>query len=168
MQVQEHLYNEVANALDTSPDKGWADKAVLPRLVFLNSAIRETMRLNPVSVVTLERKILPREGVTLPSGQHLPRGTWLGVPVVGVHSDENIYPDAATYQPFRFCNRKPGEESPENDTAAAQVTSTGVVNVTDTFLPFGAGKFAWYVAPCSQVPFSDGLSESVLTDIAII
>lgn len=106
------------------------------------------MRLNPVSVVTLERKVLPREGVTLPSGQHLPAGTWLGVPVVGVHSDESIYPDAASYKPFRFCSRKPDGKPEDGNAAAAnttQMTSTGLVNATDTFLPFGAGKFAWYV-----------------------
>jgi cytochrome P450 len=144
MKVQKHLYNEIANALDTSTGKGWADQTLLPRLVFLNSAIRESLRCNPASIVNLQRKVVPKEGVTLPSGQHLPKGTWLGVPVVGIHSDENIYPNAAKYEPFRFCNRKPGEEPDEKD-AAVPVTSTGVVNVTDTFLPFGAGKFAWYV-----------------------
>ncbi|KAB5570732.1 cytochrome P450 [Coniochaeta sp. 2T2.1] len=137
MGLQDMLYNEISNALDPTPGKGWADTTLLNRLVLLNSAIRETMRLNPVSVVTLERKINPKEGVTLPSGQHLPHGTWIGVPVVGVHSDENLYPNAASYEPFRFCNRKPGESE-----GAGQMTSTGVVNVTDTFLPFGAGKFA--------------------------
>ena len=144
MKVQEHLYNEIANNLDTSPGKGWTDQTLLPRLVFLNSAIRESLRCNPNSSVVLEQKVLPKEGVTLPSGQHLPKGTWLGVPIVGVHSDENIYPNAANYEPFRFCNRKPGEEPDEKD-AAIPVTSTGVVNVSDTFLSFGAGKFAWYV-----------------------
>ena len=138
MGLQDTLYNEISNALDPTPGKGWADTTLLNRLVLLNSAIRETMRLNPVSVVTLERKINPKEGVTLPSGQHLPQGTWIGVPVVGVHSDENLYPNAASYEPFRFCNRKPGENE-----GAGQMTSTGVVNVTDTFLPFGAGKYAW-------------------------
>lgn len=144
MKVQEHLYNEIAKALDTSPGRGWADQGLTPRLVFLNSAIRETMRCNSISVVNVERKVLSKQGITLPSGQHLPKGTWLGVPAVGVHSDQNLYPNAATYEPFRFCNRKPGKEPDEKD-AAIPVTSTAVVNVTDTFLGFGAGKYAWYV-----------------------
>ena len=144
MKVQEHLHNEIVNALDTSPGKGWADQTLLPRLVFLNSAIRETLRCNPSSVVNIQRKVLAKQGVTLPSGQHLPKGTWLGVPVVGIHSDENIYSNVAKYDAFRFCNRKPGEEPDEKD-AAIPNSSTGVVNVTDTFLAFGAGKFAWYV-----------------------
>ncbi|OXV06042.1 hypothetical protein Egran_06192 [Elaphomyces granulatus] len=118
MKVREHLYNEIANALDTSPGKGWADQHLLP-----------------------QGKVIPKEGITLPSWQQLPKGTWLGIPVVGIHSDENIYPNAAKYEPFRFCNRKPGEELDEKD-AAIPVTSTGVVNVTDIFLPFGAGKSA--------------------------
>jgi len=141
MKVREHLYNEIVNALDTSPGKGWADQHLLPRLVFLNSAIRETLRCNPVAVVSAERKVIPKEGITLPSGQQLPKGARLGIPVVGIHSDENIYPNAAKYEPFRFCNRKPGEELDEKD-AAIPVTSTGVVNVTDIFLSFGAGKSA--------------------------
>ncbi|KAN0073881.1 Cytochrome P450 [Elaphomyces granulatus] len=141
MKVREHLYNEIVNALDTSPGKGWADQDLLPRLVFLNSAIRETLRCNPASVIAVERKVVPKEGVTLPSGQHLPKGSLLGVPVVGIHSDENIYPNAAKYEPFRFCNRKPGEEPDGRDTAIS-ITSTGDVNITDIFLSFGAGKFA--------------------------
>jgi cytochrome P450 len=144
MKVREHLYNEIVNALDTSPGKGWADQDLLPRLVFLNSAIRETLRCNPASVIAVERKVVPKEGVTLPSGQHLPKGSLLGVPVVGIHSDENIYPNAAKYEPFRFCNRKPGEE-PDGKDAAISVTSTADVNITDIFLSYGAGKFAWYV-----------------------
>jgi cytochrome P450 len=148
MKVREHLYNEIANALDTSPGKGWADQDLLPRLVFLNSAIRESLRCNPVTVVAIERKVVLKEGVTLPSGQHLPKGASAGLPVVGIHSDENTYPNAAKYEPFRFCSHKPGEE-PDEKYAATPVTSTGVVNVTDTFLSFGAGKFAWYV--CSYL-----------------
>lgn len=144
MKVQEHLYNEIANALDTSPGKSWADQTLIPRLVLLNSAARETLRCNPVSIITTERKVLPKEGVTLPSGQHLPKGTWLGVPTVGVHSDENNYLNAAKYEPFRFCSRKPGEEPDEKD-SAIPFTSTGMVNVTDSYLSFGAGKYAWYV-----------------------
>jgi cytochrome P450 len=144
MKVREHLYNEIVNALDTSPGKGWADQHLLPRLVFLNSAIRETLRYNPTTVVSAERKVVSKEGITLPSGQQLPKGARLGVPIVGIHSDENIYPNAAKYEPFRFCNRKPGEEVDEKD-AAIPVTSTGVVNVTDIYLSFGVGKSAWYV-----------------------
>ncbi|PGH19459.1 hypothetical protein AJ80_03960 [Polytolypa hystricis UAMH7299] len=141
MKVQDHLYNEIASALNSSPDKGWADQGLLPRLVLLNSAIRETMRCHPVSSINVERKVVAKGGVTLPSGYHLPKGTMLGVPAVGIHADENIYPDAAKYDPFRHCNRRPGEKLDEKDTAVP-LTSIGVVNVTDTFLPFGVGKFA--------------------------
>lgn len=62
---------------------------------------------------------------------------------MGVHSDENIYPKAAKFEPFRFCNGKAGEEPDEkNDTIP--VKSTGNINVADMFSPLGAGKFAWY------------------------
>lgn len=132
-------------------DRGWADPGLLPRLVLLNSAIRETMRCNPVSVITAERKVSAPGGVSLPSGgQHLPKGTWLGVPVVGVHSDESIYPNASTYQPFRFCSHDPNDK-PDGICGTARVTSTGIVNVTDSFLAFGAGKFAWSVYLSSQI-----------------
>lgn len=68
MKVQEGLYNGIANVLDTSPGKGWADQTLLPRLVFLESAIRESMRCGHVNVVVLEHKVLSKDGVTLPSG----------------------------------------------------------------------------------------------------
>lgn len=115
------------------------DSNLVARMPFANSAIRETLRLNPFSLVVLERVVLAKQGITLPSGQHLSKGTWLGVPTVGPQLDEAIYPNSRTYQPFRFCNRQPGEikEGP--------ITTNSISNITETFLPFGLGKWAWYV-----------------------
>jgi hypothetical protein len=45
---------------------------------------------------------MPKDGVTLPNGQHLPQGAWLGVPVPGIHNDERYYHEPEVYEPFRF------------------------------------------------------------------
>ncbi|PGH13920.1 hypothetical protein AJ79_03335 [Helicocarpus griseus UAMH5409] len=139
MNVQEHLYREIVNALDTSPDKGWGDQSLLSRLVLLHSTLRETMRVNPVALVVGQRKVVSRAGVTLPSGQHIPKGTWLGVSTTGVHTE---YPNADMYDPFRFCAHRPDEKIERKDSYAPPNTSQGIVNVTDNFLTFGLGKVA--------------------------
>lgn len=144
MNLQEALHDEVAEALHLSSGKGWADPGLLPRLVLLESAIRESFRCNPISLIVAERKVLPKGGIALPSGETIPQGTILGIPTIGIHRDENIYQNAERYDPFRFCNRRPDHASANVDDApSGPRTSSTVVNVTDSFLNFGVGKYAW-------------------------
>lgn len=144
--AQEHLYDEINAALgacDGSNVNGWGDPSLLPRLALLNSACREALRLFPLSCFVSDKKVVHKDGLTLPSGQFLARGSYLGLPILEIHLDENIYANAATYQPFRFCSRQPGEPPMASDESAGHITSNPVVNITDTFLSFGTGKDAW-------------------------
>ena len=47
--------------------------------------------------------------LVLPSGQHVPQGTWLGAASLEIHLDERFYPDAKAYKPFRFVGAERGE-----------------------------------------------------------
>ncbi|KAI6855675.1 hypothetical protein KC338_g8761 [Hortaea werneckii] len=138
--VLEVLHNEIASALESCA-QGWADPALLSRLGYLESAIRESFRCNPVSLIVAERKVLARGGIDLPSGDHLPFGTILGVPTIGVHTDDEIYKNGIQYDPFRFRKRTLGENVDGQRPAAPLVSST-VVNVSDAYLNFGTGKGA--------------------------
>jgi hypothetical protein len=46
-----------------------ADKTLLTRLHYADSAIRESMRLNPL--FSLTQKVVDKDGLTLPDGTHL-------------------------------------------------------------------------------------------------
>ncbi|KAE8350017.1 cytochrome P450 [Aspergillus coremiiformis] len=109
------------------------------------SAIRESLRLHPLSDRMLSRRVVQRPGITLPSGQFLPRGTWLAVAAVGVHRDERNYPDPDEYQPFRFVGKGAGEE---NKGVLVPATS-------ERFLAFGHGMHScpgrWFGAHVMKV-----------------
>src|SRR4051794_30571975 len=77
-----------------------ADKTLLTKLYYTESAIRESMRLNPL--FTLTHKVVNRDGLTLPDGTHLLQGCYTAIPVAEIHLDERFYPNAKEYHPFRF------------------------------------------------------------------
>ena len=60
------------------------------------------MRLNPLSARGVMHEVVDPNGVTLPDGQKIPHGAWLGVLLTGVGHDKRYYNDPDTYDPFRF------------------------------------------------------------------
>lgn len=69
---------------------------------------------------------------------NIPRGTIIALPVDQVHYDEDVYPQARTFNPFRFVvpEPRPGE------LAKGEATGKAAVTLDDAFLGFGAGKHA--------------------------
>ena len=100
----------------------------------MESTIRESLRLSPLSDRMLSRRVVQKGGITLPDGQFLPRGTWLAVAAVGVHRDEQTYEDPDEYRPFRFLSID--TETQESKTMLVPVTS-------EKFLAFGHGRHSW-------------------------
>jgi cytochrome P450 len=101
------------------------------------------------------KQVVAKDGVTLPSGQHLPCGTKVGVHGAPVHRDENIYSDAQVFKPFRFCSN--GSENMVDD-YSEKVVGEGIplVTTSSNFMAFSHGRNAWYTPPSS--PFSTFLS----------
>ncbi|CAG8918365.1 unnamed protein product [Penicillium salamii] len=113
----------------------------------MDSAIRESLRRNPILVRGLWREVVPKNGITLPDGQHLQQGAWLSVPVPGIHHDERFYPEPQAYDPFRFV---PGifldvETAKEKNADAENCKPAMLTMTSDTFLPFGHARHSWYV-----------------------
>ena len=69
------------------------------------------------------KEVMQPNGVTLPDGQKIPLGVWLGVSLTGVHQDENFYPDPHIYDPFRFSRAR---------TEIALIESNGKNRKTDS------------------------------------
>ncbi|PQE23863.1 Cytochrome P450 protein [Rutstroemia sp. NJR-2017a BBW] len=84
--------------LEAVRESGWTT-AGLFKMQLLDSAIKETQRMHPGSIVGLEREVV--RDVTLPNGVKLPRGTKIGVDS-SVMWDSNVYPDPREYDPQRY------------------------------------------------------------------
>jgi cytochrome P450 len=127
------LRSDAGNAFETEAD--WADPAALKKMRLTDSVIRESIRFSSIQIRGLLRAVVAEDGVTLPNGTHVARGTWLGVPVEAVHMDERFYDKPLEYDPFRFVRiRSGGLESQE------KVDAT---EITDRFLGWSYGRYAW-------------------------
>ncbi|KAB8259958.1 cytochrome P450 [Aspergillus pseudonomiae] len=129
---------EEATASFANRDKSQPISQSMPHM---ESTIRESLRLSPLSDRMLSRRVVQKEGITLPDGQFLPRGTWLAVAAVGVHHDEQTYEDPDEYRPFRFLSTD--DEKQESKAMMIPVTS-------EKFLAFGHGRHScpgrWFAA----------------------
>ena len=92
-------------------------------------------------------KVAHPEGISLEmSPGRIPTGTVLAVPIQPIHYDEEIYPDASKFEPFRFVkeggvgNIFDSFDGTEKTRAKAQSKSTATLD--DAFLGFGFGKHA--------------------------
>lgn len=71
-------------------------------MVHVDSAIRESMRLNGFVARGIMKTVMSPSGVTLPDGTHIPHGVKVGIQAYSVHRDEEHYANANTYDAFRF------------------------------------------------------------------
>lgn len=144
---QDHLdamRDEIARQIDTAGGPGapasavWS-KASLARMTRVDSALRESMRLNGFVARGIMKMVVAPGGVTLPDGLHVPRGTKVGIQAHSVHRDDDVYADAENYDPFRFC----AEESGPDSAPAAARQPQALVSTSPTFLAFSHGPNAW-------------------------
>ena len=144
------VYNELrseAEQVYKSCQGKWS-KAYVNQLEKIDSTLRESLRISTFKARGVERVVVAPKGVTLPDGTHLRKGTKVGVPVLPIHHDNDIYPNADEFQPLRFYHSPPGVTSQETDAqhTASQASASGhveLINSSETFLAFGHGKHAW-------------------------
>ena len=119
-------------------------KSAIGWLIKIDSALRESLRVSTFKARGVERIVVKRGGVVLPSGQYLPEGTKVGVPVLPIHRDPEIYDDAETYDAFRFCAPK---TSAKRDGMRSESPGGSrhveLINTSETFLAFGHGRHVW-------------------------
>ena len=100
LKVYDLLREEAAQASESEAD--WSDARALHKMVLADSAVRESIRTNPVSARGLMREVVPKDGLALPDGKRVARGTWVGSPVQRIHMDDRFYDRPDQYDPFRF------------------------------------------------------------------
>ncbi|RKU41205.1 hypothetical protein DL546_003250 [Coniochaeta pulveracea] len=111
-------------------DGKWS-KTALSQMVKLDSTMRESQRINGPSPIGVLRRVVAPDGITTPSGIHLPQHSVLGVNAHSIHHDTRHYgADAGEFKPFRFAEKK--------DEGARQAWAT----TSATYMAFGGGRAA--------------------------
>jgi len=113
------------------------NKRALAKMQKLDSVMRESARLNSFVTIGLSRAVVAKEGIVTPSGVKIPCGVTVNVPSYPVFQDNDIYPDAQEFKPFRFAEQRSDESVDYVKRAAKAFATTG----TD-YLAFGHGRNA--------------------------
>lgn len=114
---------------------GWS-KPAIGRMARVDSALRESLRLNGFIERGIMKMVVAPGGVTLPDGSRIPCGTKVGVSAYCVHHDEVNYPDAMRFDALRFVRDQEGE-------GAQKKRRQRLIDTSETFLGFSHGPRAW-------------------------
>ena len=142
--LQQVIRNEVYEVTSRHPGKEWT-KASLSQMTCIDSMIRESLRLNAFSARAISKKIMAPQGIDLPSGEHLPYGVLVGITATGTHYDNSVYPNADTYEPFRFSDLPNIAEADKLTGKVDRVLKkpSPMVSTSDDYLAFSHGSHAW-------------------------
>ncbi|KPM43313.1 hypothetical protein AK830_g3243 [Neonectria ditissima] len=138
-----------AELVANKPASGPWTKAHLAGLVRLDSSIRESQRLSNFAATLVERQVVAPAGLRNPTlGWTLPFGAFVTVNLEGTHHDEDLYPGARGYDPWRYSRvreaweSKTDEERAEAPEDGATARGLGMVTTSPHHLAFGHGRHA--------------------------
>ena len=130
-QVWNALEEEAKTVLSTTP----INQDVIDKLQLADAAIKEGLRLQ-TALKALTVQVMQPTGLTIKgTGVHLPQGACISVSAWGIHHDEDIYPDAYTYDAFRF-GPQTGQDTLSRDSGDEHLMTTP----SEKYLSFGFGK----------------------------
>ncbi|RDB27628.1 Ent-kaurene oxidase [Hypsizygus marmoreus] len=121
------MRDEIKEIVD---QEGWTHSG-LSKMVKLDSFIKESQRLNPLSSSMMDR--VARTPFTFSDGTYIPAGTTLQVAVQAAHLDDTNYDDPTVFDPFRFVDKT----NKVNVGRKVDMTSTHA-----DFVAFGHGRHA--------------------------
>jgi cytochrome P450 len=133
LELYQSLRSESESLLTMERD--WKTTAAFNRMTLCDGVIRESLRYHPILIKGLTKEVVDQQGLQLPDGTHLPKGSWVGVPVLGIHRDERFYPRPELYDPYRFVRMKKDLE----DQSSSELDAA---RPSDQYLGFGYGRHA--------------------------
>jgi len=141
----EGIREEAARVL--KEEGGHWTKTGLSRLVRLDSAIRESMRVSNFAQTLVERKVVAAEGIThKEEGWHVPYGRHFTLNLHGLHRDSDLYENGDGYDAFRYSRpREEFEAKSQGDKGSEEglkLKQLGMVTTGDAHLAFGHGRHA--------------------------
>lgn len=128
--------------------QGLSTKAANDALYQVDSAIRESMRLNDVMIHLLPLDVIKGPPIDLGDGREIGVGSNIRTvfPAQMIHMDGDIYSSPEEFDAFRFSRPFDTIHQSTRQQAAKRELAT---SVTTTFLPFGYGRHAcpgrWFV-----------------------
>lgn len=133
------LREEALNMFETS--NGQPKKEDLMKMIRTDSAMKETLRLHAI-FKALAREVTAPKGLTMENGLHLPKGSRVCISSHGLHNDESIYPNATTYDAFRYSRvlEQPPAAAENGTESAPKPLSQSLAATSEVYLPFGHGK----------------------------
>jgi cytochrome P450 len=139
-EILDEMDSQSKPGLNNPKSSPWG-KAALARMVHVDSALRESMRLNGFVARGIMKTVVAPGGVTLPDGSHVPYGTKVGIQAYSVHRDDAVYAEAETYDAFRFvpASRKTGDTSSSGSDSESSSSSVDF-SVRKKASPAAAGK----------------------------
>lgn len=130
--------------------EGLASGQAVDELHRVDSAIRESMRLSDVGVVTMPRDVVGNKPLDLGNGIICPPGTRLMYPTQSIHQDADFWEDPLRFNAFRFSDpfdEEAGGVKLTNEDGTMKEREK-LVDLTPSFLAWGYGKKAcpgrWY------------------------
>lgn len=135
-QLQQALRDEASAAEQVEDDSVRWRRAEVAKLARMDSVLTESLRLWGFSHGVI-KVVVAKDGVDLPTGEHIPCGAKIGVGSYGVHHDEEVYPgegDPFMFDPFRFV-----KEGADGKTAAG----LKFASTNENYLAFSHGNYAW-------------------------
>ncbi|KAI9786674.1 MAG: hypothetical protein M1839_006225 [Geoglossum umbratile] len=127
-EFQPPMRDEIESVLESHG--GWTKQA-LAKMKKVDSSLRESQRLNPVTTVTMMRRA--QQPHTLADGTHLSKGQWVVAPAWAMNRSAQSHTNPDAFDAFRFSRLRaaPGGESRHQ-----------MSNPEDGYISFGAGRHA--------------------------
>ncbi|KAM4065656.1 cytochrome p450 [Hirsutella rhossiliensis] len=116
-----------------------AGQPISHALNHIDSALRESLRMNSLSSRALHRQVDCAGGIVLPDGHRVPRGTWLCLSSGDIQSDDDSFEEARSFKPFRWVSKLAESETDKGPTLPL---------TSGKYFVFGHGRHAcpgrWY------------------------
>jgi cytochrome P450 len=115
-------------------EQGWT-KVGIDKMHKIDSFVREFQRIDSPILLGLNRLAL--SPFTFSNGVTIPAGTFFGLPVHSIHTDEEIYPNAQEFDGFRFLKLR------EKEGDGVLAARHQMVTTSAELLVFGLGRHSW-------------------------
>jgi cytochrome P450 len=133
--IQRELREEAMMAAAAEPASSRWSRASLAKLPKIDSVFTESLRLWGFVTRGVTKTVVSREGVRLPSGEHLPYWSKVGIANYGPQHDERVYGPSSPFQfdAFRFSRGK--QEGP--------LSGLSFVTTGEYYMGFSHGRHSW-------------------------
>ncbi|KAF7540433.1 hypothetical protein G7054_g1344 [Neopestalotiopsis clavispora] len=131
-------------AAEPEPSRLWRRQNIA-RMVFADSAARESLRLTTVPTRALVRQVMV-DGLHTDTGLPLPKGALVSFVSQPMHTDPELFPDPNQYDPFRFVKLREADDAVTGEKKDASSTDTEGARSPHSFLStsnlliFGRGR----------------------------